>query len=245
MANQHKKLELEIEGMTCEHCARSIEGKLNKLDGVVESSVDYKKGKGEVTFRGNSLDPQQVVEQVNSMRQYKVKDWSEKSSDDHAPVPYDLIILGGGSAAFAAAIQADELELSTLIINEGLPWGGTCVNVGCIPSKQLIRAAESIHHASYSPFKGVQTNKPSWDYKTIIQQKRELVQDLQQHKYMDVVADLENITLLDGQCAPSRSRHSLDSKTESVLMVISRQYPTLISACIAAIHTCCKCSFGQ
>lgn len=73
------------------------------------------------------------------------------------------------------------------------------MNVGCLPSKHLIRAAESIHKASYSPFKGVQTNKPSWDYKTIIQQKRELVEDLQQHKYMDVVADLENVTLLEGR----------------------------------------------
>lgn len=199
MANQHKKLELEIEGMTCEHCARSIEGKLNQLNGVVVSAVDYKKGKGEVIFKSDSLVSQQVVVQVNSMSQYKVKDWGEKSIDSHTPASYDLIILGGGSAAFAAAIQADELQLSTLIINEGLPWGGTCVNVGCLPSKHLIRAAESIHKASHSPFKGVSPATPFWDYKTIIEQKRELVQDLQQHKYLDVVADLENVTLLKGR----------------------------------------------
>lgn len=199
MENKQKKLELEIAGMTCEHCARSIERKLSNLDGVLASSIDYQKGKGEVTFKERSLDPKQVVDQVNSMSQYKVKDWTEISSNGKEAGSYDLIILGGGSAAFAAAIEADELQLSTLIVNEGLPWGGTCVNVGCLPSKYLIRAAESIHKASHSPFRGISPNKPSWDYKTIIQQKRELVADLQQHKYMDVVAGLENVTLLEGR----------------------------------------------
>ena len=66
MENEHKKLELEITGMTCEHGARSIEPKLSNLDGVLASSIDYQKGKGEVTFKGSSLDPKQVVDQVNS-----------------------------------------------------------------------------------------------------------------------------------------------------------------------------------
>ena len=214
MENKQKKLELEIAGMTCEHCARSIERKLSNLDGVLASSIDYQKGKGEVTFKGSSLDPKQVVDQVNSMSQYKVKDWSEISSDGQQAGSYDLIILGGGSAAFAAAIEADELQLSTLVVNEGLPWGGTCVNVGCLPSKHLIRAAESIHKASHSPFKGISPNKPSWDYKTIIEQKRELVADLQQHKYMDVVAGLENVTLLEGRGRiTSRNTIEVNGKT--------------------------------
>jgi len=44
---------------------------------------------------------------------------------------YDLIIIGGGAGAFAAAIKADELGAKTLMINQGLPLGGICVNVGC------------------------------------------------------------------------------------------------------------------
>ena len=46
---------------------------------------------------------------------------------------FDLIIIGGGSAGFAAAIKANELGAKTLMINAGLPIGGTCVNVGCVP----------------------------------------------------------------------------------------------------------------
>ncbi len=56
---------------------------------------------------------------------------------------FDLIIVGGGSAAFAAAIKANDQEINTLIVNAGLPLGGTCVNVGCVPSKFLIRAVKA------------------------------------------------------------------------------------------------------
>ncbi|MBI4197924.1 MAG: FAD-dependent oxidoreductase [Chloroflexi bacterium] len=51
---------------------------------------------------------------------------------------YDLIIVGGGAAAFAAATKATDLGKTVLIINSGLPIGGTCVNVGCMPSKHLL-----------------------------------------------------------------------------------------------------------
>jgi len=56
---------------------------------------------------------------------------------------YDLIIIGAGSGGFASAIQANELGLKTLIINYGLAVGGTCVNVGCVPSKALIHYAKN------------------------------------------------------------------------------------------------------
>lgn len=46
---------------------------------------------------------------------------------------FDLIIVGGGAGAFAAAIRANELQAKTALVNAGLPLGGTCVNVGCVP----------------------------------------------------------------------------------------------------------------
>ena len=48
---------------------------------------------------------------------------------------YDLIIAGGGAGGFATATKASELGVKAVIINGGLPLGGTCVNVGCVPSK--------------------------------------------------------------------------------------------------------------
>ena len=58
---------------------------------------------------------------------------------------YDFIIIGGGAAAFAAATKASALGLKTAIINDGLPIGGTCVNVGCVPSKHLLAVGDQLY----------------------------------------------------------------------------------------------------
>ena len=50
---------------------------------------------------------------------------------------FDFIIIGGGAGGFAAATKASDLGVKAVIINSGLPLGGTCVNVGCVPSKIL------------------------------------------------------------------------------------------------------------
>jgi mercuric reductase len=112
---------------------------------------------------------------------------------------FDLIIIGGGSAAFAAAIHADSMKVSALMINSGLPFGGTCVNVGCVPSKFLIRAAESIHHASASNFNGVTAGKPAISFAEIIKQKTALVNDMQQRKYMDLLPGLTHLKVIEGR----------------------------------------------
>ena len=110
----------------------------------------------------------------------------------------DLIIIGGGSAAFSAAIRANEMKLDTLLVNDGLPLGGTCVNVGCVPSKFLIRAAESIHRASHSPFDGITPMGADVEFRKIIQQKNKLVADMQQRKYLDLLKELEFVQVLEG-----------------------------------------------
>ena len=112
---------------------------------------------------------------------------------------FELIIIGGGSAAFAAAIHADSIKISTLMINGGLPFGGTCVNVGCVPSKFLIRVAESIHHASASNFNGVNTGKTTINFAEIIKQKKALVNDMQQHKYMNLLPGLTHLKVIAGK----------------------------------------------
>ncbi len=109
-----------------------------------------------------------------------------------------LVIIGGGSAAFAAAIKGSELSARVTMINGGLPIGGTCVNVGCVPSKFMIRAAETIHRANNNGFEGVETNGRVADYKSVVAQRRRLVEELRRAKYMDVVADLPGFTRIEG-----------------------------------------------
>lgn len=67
MDNQPKKLQLEITGMTCEHCARSIENKLSQREGVKQAVVNFAQGKGEATFDPQAVKAKELVEAVNSM----------------------------------------------------------------------------------------------------------------------------------------------------------------------------------
>ncbi len=112
---------------------------------------------------------------------------------------YELIIIGGGSAAFSAALRASELGGRILIVNDGLPIGGTCVNVGCIPSKTLIRAGEVSYHASHTHFEGIEVHSTVTDFKRVIQQQKELVADMRQSKYVDVIRNDPNIEWIKGR----------------------------------------------
>ncbi|MGH8017290.1 MAG: mercury(II) reductase [Opitutaceae bacterium] len=111
-----------------------------------------------------------------------------------------LLILGGGSVAFAAALKASSLGAKATIINDGLPMGGTCVNTGCVPSKTLLRAAETLHRGQRtSPFDGITTSGTLTDFAAVIRQKRELVEALRHAKYGDVIADDPNIAFVRGR----------------------------------------------
>lgn len=118
---------------------------------------------------------------------------SKRSNDPH------LVIVGGGSAAFSAAIAASESGARVTIVNDGLPIGGTCVNVGCVPSKTLIRSAEAVHRAQRHGFAGIETSGRVSNFQQIISQKRVLVEELRQAKYLDVVADMPGFSRIDGR----------------------------------------------
>jgi mercuric reductase len=109
--------------------------------------------------------------------------------------PHQFVILGGGSAAFAAALKASELGAHVTMINDGLPIGGTCVNVGCVPSKTLIRAAEAHHHALHIHFKGIESQSLIADFQAIISQKRQLVEEIREAKERGIDADVATLPL--------------------------------------------------
>lgn len=113
---------------------------------------------------------------------------------------YDLMTIGGGSAAFAAAIKAAELGAKVAIVERGT-IGGTCVNIGCVPSKTLIKAAELCYHSAYPQFEGLTACPPPSDWQRVIQQKDELVAALRQGKYVDVAAVYPTITNIRGEAS--------------------------------------------
>jgi mercuric reductase len=111
---------------------------------------------------------------------------------------FDLIIIGGGAGAFAAAIRANELGAKTALINAGLPLGGTCVNVGCVPSKALLYAGEILHHARLG-IHGVELEVKNFDFQKVVQDELSLVEKLRQEKYEKVLKSLEYVTAIEGK----------------------------------------------
>jgi mercuric reductase len=191
-------LELEITGMTCDHCATSIEKIVSKNSGVKKVVASYPEARCVCEFDPALTSREEIVVAVNGTKNYRVKNETPATITRKGVPQYDLIIIGGGSAAFSAAIKAEELGLNTLMINGGLSFGGTCVNVGCVPSKTLIRAAETVYHATHSNFPGIVPKGATIDFAKVIQGKKQLVASLQQKKYLDVVSDFKYLKMLEG-----------------------------------------------
>lgn len=192
-------VEFEITGMTCDHCATSIEKRFDGNNGVISKLVNYPEGKGTFTFDADKISQDEITTIINKGN-FNVKGVINQNNpiERVGKGQYDLIVIGGGSAAFSAAIKAEALGLTTLMVNGGLDFGGTCVNVGCVPSKNLIRAAETTYHATHSNFKSIVPKGAAIDFPQLIKDKKQLVTALQQQKYLDVVSDFNNLTMLKG-----------------------------------------------
>ena len=109
---------------------------------------------------------------------------------------YELAIVGSGGGAFSAAIAARRRDLRVVMIERGTA-GGTCVNVGCIPSKALLAAAETRHRARQKRFPGITTDAGPVDFAALIDGKRAIVEAVRQAKYVDLVGEY-GFDLVDG-----------------------------------------------
>lgn len=109
----------------------------------------------------------------------------------------DLAVIGSGGAAMAAAIEARRSGAEVVAIERSV-LGGTCVNVGCVPSKTLLAAAGARQTARGNPFAGVPTSAGEVDLAGLVRQKDELVGRLRQVKYADI-ADAHGFEIMFGQ----------------------------------------------
>jgi mercuric reductase len=110
---------------------------------------------------------------------------------------FDLVILGSGSAAFAAALKAADHGAKTAMIERSI-LGGTCVNVGCVPSKNLLRAGELRYYDSHREFPGISPGRTTLEFNKIIEQKNQIVRRLRKEKYSDVLRSLPSAKLFRG-----------------------------------------------
>lgn len=113
---------------------------------------------------------------------------------------FDLVILGSGSTAFAAALRAAELG-KTAVMTESRTLGGTCVNRGCLPSKNLIEAARIVWEAQHPRYPGLRPARIEIDFRELIRQKDEVVHHYRDRKYQSIVSDSERIRVCDGHGA--------------------------------------------
>ncbi len=185
-------LRMRIGGMSCTDCERHVARALERA-GAHDVRANWRRGEAifqlaeghdlgglaaavaEAGYRPGPVEPVEPVERA------VVVPAPARSSAD-----YDLAIIGAGSAAFAAAIKARSLGARVVMI-ERSTIGGTCVNVGCVPSKALLRAAEVFYRAGHHSFAGIQTQAERVDLPALVAAKNDLVAALRQEKYLDLV----------------------------------------------------------
>jgi len=126
---------------------------------------------------------------------------------------YDLIIIGGGAAGFA--MKANELKANTLLINDNvIGIGGTCVNVGCVPTKYLLHIGALIHKLKNLNFQGMDSSV-SFEYKKLVEEKNVLIQSLQAEKYRNVLNELSYVRFQEGS-AQFISRSEIQLETHEI-----------------------------
>ena len=210
-----EQVTLNVTGMTCEHCARTLEQALKAVSGVRRAEVSYPDGAAHVQG-ARALQVDALVAAIRA-KGYGASPAAPRS-DAHEPrsvVPatsasgLNIAVLGSGSAAFAAAIRAAEEGARVTMIERGT-LGGTCVNVGCVPSKIMIRGAHLAQLARHNPFPGLHIPEPSVDRKALVAQQQGRVEELRQAKYADILSGNPNIELVRGKA------RLLDARTVAV-----------------------------
>ncbi len=117
---------------------------------------------------------------------------------------YDLLILGSGSTAFAAAIHAQDLG-KTAVMTEGRTLGGTCVNRGCLPSKNLIEAARLVYDAAHPRYPGLTPARLGVDFPALIAQKDEVIREYRDQHYASLLDDANETGQSPIELVPGRA----------------------------------------
>ena len=134
---------------------------------------------------------------------------SKKSSES-----LHVAIIGSGSAAFACAIKAAEGGARVTIIEGADVIGGCCVNVGCVPSKILIRAAQLAEQQRNNPFKGLENHAPQLNRALQTQQQTARVEELRAAKYQNILDSNPALSLVKGHARFKNTSTLIVSKSD-------------------------------
>lgn len=211
-------LALRVAGMTCDSCAHRVEQALAKVPGVRSVKVSYPEGTASLKAP-TSLNPGALIAAVEGLGYAAAMDKAAESSGRSSGLversrgslgmpaknqssgarATRVAIIGTGGAAMAAAIRAAEEGASVTLIERGT-LGGTCVNIGCVPSKIMIRSGHVAHLRATSAFDaGVSAAAPRIDRGRLLAQQQARVEELRHGKYEAVLAGYTNIVLVKGE----------------------------------------------
>lgn len=226
------EITLAVTGMTCTDCAHHVEKAIKSVAGVRNVRVEYPKGVARVESESAlALDTLNAALPKN----YRVKPLpAQAKHGEPTPTrsvlsrvlgtfggarkprsvpeePLNIAVIGTGGGAMAAAITAAEQGAKVTVVERGT-IGGTCVNIGCVPSKIMIRAAHFAHARKTSPFDaGITAAAPQVKRPVLLAQQQARVEELRTAKYETIIASNPNITLLRGE-ASFKDAHSLTVK---------------------------------
>ena len=205
---------LRIDGMTCASCAEHVRDALKKVPGVRSVSVSYPDRLAKlavdegtsplalmaaVTAAGYHAKRSDVPDSQPTGLLGKARQWlGGTTRPASSALPLHVAVIGSGGAAMAAALRAVENGARVTLIERGT-IGGTCVNVGCVPSKIMIRAAHVAHMRRESPFDaGVSASAPTVLRDRLLAQQQARVDELRHGKYENVLSSTPAITVVHG-----------------------------------------------
>jgi len=215
--------QLKITGMTCASCAGHVKKALEQVPGVHSADVSYPQGSArlvveadtstvalisavaEAGYRAVLADASTTIPRVD-IRSRILKDADDHASSESSEL--HIAIIGSGGAAMAAALKAVEQGARVTLIERGT-IGGTCVNIGCVPSKIMIRAAHIAHLRRESPFDdGIAATEPAIQRSKLLAQQQSRVEELRHAKYEGILEGNPAITVQHGT-ARFKDGHSL------------------------------------
>ncbi|MEC4685729.1 MAG: mercury(II) reductase [Nitrospirota bacterium] len=212
-----KRIGLNIIGMSCKDCISKVKEALKAVNGVTDINLNPEKAMAWLNAP-SGVSPDEVVRAVENAG-YQATVLTEADVPLAAPKQrQEIVIIGGGSAGFAAAIKAWELGARVTII-EHSTIGGTCVNIGCVPTKTLIRAAQTYYQSFHHNFDGIDAHPGPLDFKKVIDQKDSLVSTLRREKYEKVLDSYKGMRYIKGHALvkrDSKDRITVDAGRETL-----------------------------
>ncbi|MFT7325469.1 MAG: mercuric reductase [Rhodoferax sp.] len=202
---------ITLTGMTCTSCAAHVKDALEKIPGVNAAVVSYPESRVQV-MADNAVSHEQMPAAIAALGYQGAIRVGELKSDAQnrnalSGAGLHIAVIGSGAAAMAAALKAVEKGARVTLIERGT-MGGTCVNIGCVPSKIMIRAAHIAHLRRESPFDdGIAATLPTIDRRKLLTQQQARVEELRHAKYEGILESHSGITVLRGAARFKDGQH--------------------------------------